>query len=164
MLNIVSVWWREVWIMKEGFLRSDTPQSEKLRVEVTSCLFLLLLDLFQTFLAFIQFMPWLGVQGEKGRKEQATIWELCIFLFHFVFLGSCSCFLDPPFCLRCYGLFLQIIPAICGFYYSFAFITLWTITLFNFIPASSILFFFTTQFPHPCPPLCVLMISGLLLI
>lgn len=59
--------------MKEGFLRSDTPQSEKLRVEVTSCFFLLLLDLFQTFLTFIQFMPRLGVQGGKGRKEQATL-------------------------------------------------------------------------------------------
>lgn len=65
--------------MKEGFLRSDTPQSEKLRVEVTSCFFLLLLDLFQTFLTFIQFMPRLGVQGEKGRKEQATLMRVVHF-------------------------------------------------------------------------------------
>lgn len=141
--------------MKEGFLRSDTPQSEKLRVEVTSCLFLLLLDLFQTFLR---------CPGGKRKKGTSYPFESCAFFSSTLsFLALVLAFLILPFCLRCYGLFLQIILAICGLYYSFAFITLWTITLFNFIPASSILFFFTTQFPHPCLPLSVLMIFGLLL-
>lgn len=96
--------------MKEGFLRSDTPQSEKLRVEVTSCLFLLLLDLFQTFLAFIQFMPRLGVQGEKEERNKLPFESCAFFSSTLSFLALVLAFLTLLFVFAVMVFFFRLFP------------------------------------------------------